>query len=883
MEKRIKKFAEEYRLKNGKIIYTLTLCTLLNKYFANIFLNYKNCKKTIDKLILQKKTMLDFIWYLLKNKKFRIKKYSKLLFFSMYKFKLKKHLFEECGRSFLNMHTCLSSYIRNRNYLEVSLPKLPQYSEIIDIILDIECCFINNYHVPVLLCIKYQLNQIDIEKTFLTVESFFNWLKLFALNECKINCRINLIGFNSSRYDFIFFMKEIRKYVSQNWIFQKNKYNYIQKGGAIIYNTFYIGSVSIWFIDILRYTGGVTSLKQIAADLQISEEKGAYPFRTMHLSYDQIKLDLDGFFDSKYFDDIDTYFISKQLWFKHNCCSFFKLLEIYCKQDVIVTFEIWKKIQLMYFRYVPFIKDEHITKFHGAPSLTKWISLKYAFQDTNLTSIIYYNKKTKFKKKKMYGANYDSFFLWEESVYGGWVGCHQQGIIKGNLGMIDIVSHYPTSFTSYFGIGKPRPMTIDELVYFSNNIEQYDLNSIPIFCCRVKVFPPKQCEISDFCSPLPQRCKHILTWSYLKCDQTLNSIDIWNCAKFYKFKFQLLSGEIFTKKALIFKDFVACFAKMKDDGKLTNNKLKTKCGKIGLNSGIGKYGEKKERLISKIIKTDFDLKEVNLLLSMNNKYINHSLVDIISHSNYEEYIIKEFDVTNNNIPLHIISIMFAYSRVIKMDLIRKCKLNNYSIFSSKNNIPDIKYGDTDSLIITARVLKHLKKNSPTLFQPSIGFYDTFQKTFLYHIETEKLFVGRNSIPQTRFAILFGFKAYMIITTVGSKYKCKGHRIAEVKENCSCQSGDKKWFCIGCLQKNFDNEEEINVCGVTLQHFYNSVKGGTHKFQYLRFEKNLNRPIGKGKYPFTVKNKYVTISLNFKDLNHKYDVINNICYPFTQLE
>src|SRR6202000_3420110 len=111
-----------------------TLCTLLNKYFANIFLNYKNCKKTIDKLILQKITMLDFIWYLLKNKKFRIKKYSKLLFFSMYKFKLKKQLFlwkdklviaqkhlcEECGRSFLNMHTCLSSYIRNRNYLEVS-------------------------------------------------------------------------------------------------------------------------------------------------------------------------------------------------------------------------------------------------------------------------------------------------------------------------------------------------------------------------------------------------------------------------------------------------------------------------------------------------------------------------------------------------------------------------------------------------------------------------------------------------------------------------------------------------------------------------------------------------------------------------------------------
>lgn len=887
----VEKFAKKQALDNGNFIYTVTLQILLTVDIAKCFVNYNNCKVGIDKLIKKKLYVSDFILHLM-SKNYTLHVYDNN-FFCIYKNrKMKKIMFykkqlvvgqrnfcDACSKFYVNVHTCASDYIRGRNYLVCSLPELPTYHEIIDIILDIECCFINDMHVPVLLCISYERFDKLFEKSFYTIKSFFEWLKLFCY-DLQAKTRVNLIGFNSSRYDFIFFMKESRKYVMHNWTLQKDKYRYIQKGGAIIYNTFYMGSTSVWFVDVLRYTGGVTSLRQIAKDLRINQEKGAYPFKTMAYMEDEILLDDDKFFDSQYFDNMEQYEMSKKMWLDNNKCSFFKLLELYCQRDVQVTFEVWKKICNMYNSYVPFVENEHITKFHGAPSLTKWVSFKYALDPSNIETIVPYKFKKQTKSIKIYAPNYESYFLWEGSVYGGWVGCHQQGIIDEDLGMVDIVSHYPSSFTCYYGIGKPRKMSNEELLHFSENIASYDLESLPIFCCEVEVTPPD--VITDFCSPLPQRCKMTLTWSYLKCKQNLNSVDIWQCAKYYNFKFKLLNGEIFQRKALIFRKFVECFAKMKNDGKMEKNELKTKCGKIGLNSGIGKYGEKKERLISKMARTESDVKEINLLLSLNSKFLRHDLMDIITHKNYEEYVIKEFDVTCNTIPLHIISLMFAYSRVIKMDLIRRSKTNNYSIFSPRNKIPGLKYGDTDSIVTTARMLRYLKKNSPTLFDPSIGFYNIETKQFDYHIEVEDLFKGE-PIPKTRIAIFFGLKAYMIVTTKGAKYKCKGHRIAEVTNNCACGSGDKQWFCIGCLEKNFDNEEPINIRGVTLQHFYNSVRGDHNKFTYQRFERNLNRPLGKGKKPFSIKNKFITISLNYKELNHKYDVINRICYPFTQLD
>lgn len=892
MREIIKEHAE-VRIVNHRKIYVIGLNKLLNAEVAKTHVIYNNCKKSIDKLIDAKKTVLEFILFLIRSKKYTVQKYDSNTYFSIYANRKKKtitiydkklvigaeNICKDCNEKFINIHTCRTDKVQRRLYLQCKLPKITKSTKIFDIVLDIESAFINNFHVPVLICIKYVLGEKHIEKFFYNASQFFKWLEEFARFTCPINSRINLIGFNSSRYDFIFFMREVRKFVTKSWTFHKDKYNYIQKGGAIIYSTFYLDTISVWFIDILRYTGGVTSLKQIVRDLKIDQEKGAFPFKI--LAESNIKRNKDGFIDLSYFDSKEDFEACYKLWISKNKCSDFELLKYYCQIDVQVTYKVWIKICEMYNSYVPFMKDVHITKFHGAPSLTKWISFKMALDNENLESIVYYNsseiKSTKKPKSiKIYAPNFESYFLWSESVYGGWVGCHAQGLINEQLGMVDIVSHYPTSFTSYYGIGKPRSMTSSELLHFSSNIASYDLNNLPLFCCECEITRPS--VITDFCSPLPQRVKGTLTWSYVNTNQNLNSVDIWHCVKHYNFKIKLMKGEIFTKKCLLFRKFVETFARMKDDGKCEKNDLKTKCGKIGLNSGIGKYGEKKERFISKIVMTDEDRQHVHFLLSTNNKFVRHELIDIVPHRNYDEYVLKEFDVSCNLVPLHIISFMFAYSRVIKMDLIKRSKTNNLHIFSDRIKLPTPIYGDTDSIVITARELRHLKKNSPTLFQPSIGFYNTATAQFDYHIEIEDLFKSdTNTIPHTKLAIFFGLKAYMIVTTSGHKYKCKGHRISQTKTLCECGSGDKKWFCIGCLETNRD--KKVDVEGVTLQHFYNCISGEHHKFTYKRLEKQLNRPIGKGKKSFTVRNKEITISLNYKELCHKYDVKNNFCYPF----
>lgn len=857
-----------------------------------ILLICRNFNLEHQKFIDKHSTVEDFLLYLVAKKKYVFVKFRKNSYYSPNKAKYKKQLYvfkdylilgqkqicELCKKSYIHCHTCRGDFCYQVSYMKVKPAEYQEYSMIVDIVLDIECIQVNEKHIPVLICIAYKKKDNSLkEKTFYTIKKFFKWLHAFSEKKCKFNSRINLIGFNSSRYDFVFFIQETREYVLKDWSFKKIDYNYIQKQGAIIYNTYTTPKSSIWFIDILRYAGGVTSLRQMAQDLQVPTQKSAFPFQILTL--ETYEKDCDGFPSQIYFDKFELYFDAKCLWISHQKPEILKFFEIYCQYDVRATLEIYYKQMEMFEKYIPWMQGKHMTFFHGTPSMTYNISLDMALDSENLKSLKVWKYSGRIQKITLYAPLKKSHKLWEDSMYGGWVGCHMQGKIDFDVGMVDIVSHYPTSFTCYYGIGKPREMTAEECVHFTNFICSYDRETLPIFVAKVSVNPPP--VITDFASPLPQRCRGTLTWSYLSCKQTLNSIDIWNCSKFYGFKFEIIEGEIFTKKAILFQKFVETFAKMKDDGKREKNELKTKCGKIGLNSGIGKYGEKKERTISKILKDDEDLRKLDLLLANNSEYCWHELLDIIPHEDHDEAIIKEYNTTINKKPNHIWSCMLAYSRDIRCHLIRLCrKHRNLSIWSSRLSIPCPIYGDTDSIVITREQLRYLKKNSPSLFDPSVGFYDPEKKDFNFHIQIEDLFNG-SRIPSTKCCMIIGLKAYMIQTNLGGKYKCKGHRIAKIDESCECGSGDKKWFCTTCFEKNRD--KEININGVTLQHFYNAISGQTNSFEYLRFLKNLNRPIGQGKEPFSIYTRNIRINLNYKELSHKYVCINNICYPFTDLD
>lgn len=438
--------------------------------------------------------------------------------------------------------------------------------------------------------------------------------------------------------------------------------------------------------------------------------------------------------------------------------------------------------------------------------------------------------------------------------------------------MVDINSHYPTSFSGYYGIGKAREMTQKEL---TTDWSVYDLESIPIFVCDCHVIPPD--KVYEFVSPIPQRYSNELTWSYVECDQTLCSIDILSALK-RGWKVILKKGEIFSRKALLFRSYVKQFAKMKEEGTKNKNDLQRMCSKIGLNACIGKMGEHKKRKTSFFVKNESDFKRLCLLLENSTPYKWYVIVDCISHRGFTEFILEEFDVSENNIPIHIAVVMYAYSRWILRDLIDKADCNSKLIIENGEIVyseeePDIYYGDTDSIVVKLIKFLHLLKNSPELFQPSVGVYEPQLKKFDYHVAVEDLF-EKNAISVM--SIFFSLKAYMLFTNQpGSKIRCRGHKIAKSTDKCPCNLGFFQWFCPYCAHI----EPPANITGVTLNHFYSVLREEQqYKLTYNRFERQLNRPQGKNKKLFSVRNIIRTIKFQFKEPKHKYLVKMPLCFP-----
>ena len=507
----------------------------------------------------------------------------------------------------------------------------------------------------------------------------------------------------------------------------------------------------------------------------------------------------------------------------------------------------------MYQEYVTVLRDVHLSLFHGAPSMMKYVSLKDAYEN---------NSNIKF-----YAPCNSSYVLWEKSLIGGWVGMHYQGILKKlQLCMIDIVSHYPTSFTGYFGVGKARPMTLDEL---DKNYSFETLESMPLFCCICDVEPPH--VITDFVSPIGQRKSKYLTWSYYDMQNvSLNSIDVLSCLK-RGWKVKLKEGEIFTKKNVMFRNYVEMFAKMKDDGKREKNNLKTMCAKIGLNSSIGKYGEKRKRKTSYFSKSGSD--ELALHAFIQKQSIE--LKDIIVHDNYTEYICEEYDVQDNKVPIHVASIMYAYSRWILRDILDRAKVNRKVLYDENGaivfkGIPDVLYGDTDSIVMKKKNFDYLKKHSPQIFSPSVGVFKNGY--FDYHVTVEDIFENN---AKTLLSVFVSLKAYALVTTNGCKFRCRGHKVHKSPDICC--TNYKKFFCPHCVSI----DDVLPDDSVTLNHFVKLFKereNGSLPVRYGRFDRILNRPV-QGKEPFSVRNVVRSVKLSLKKPVHKYMCIRNVCLPF----
>lgn len=872
----------------GKTFLFCFLIDFLTIKICKYLCKYRNLKVSCSRFVSKCATVDDFLGFL-KTKGFVVETLNlSNKIFSIPINQAKKKIFvvgdkvilgkiskcEYCKKDFKNKHTCRGDYCKLTNYVLVKT-KIPKpYISNKTVFYDIECSTIKDRHYPILICVCCN----NAFNSFSTIASFVKYLLLLAFRTRPFGT-INVIGFNSSRYDDVFLVEECRKYLSMKWSSKKRNrdYSYIQKQGAIIFNTFSAYHVKIQFNDILRYTGNIVSLRQIASDLKVPLAKGYFPFQVLNLNPPEV--DSDGFLAEKYFDSNKAFSETKQIWISLRKCDWFTLLKDYCFRDVIVTKLIWEKLSDMYKRYIPQLSHLDLCQFHGAPSLMKNVALN-SIKVENVQVF----RGREVKKNLLYAPCLQSYDLWLQSLYGGWVGSHVLGILpkKYNLSMIDIVSHYPTSFTGFFGIGKARNLVPTELVEFKEKLKHYSLNELPIFVADVELKPPN--VITEFVSPCPQRNeKGQLIWSYLRKRQILNSVDLWNCVQRGWEIVQIFSGDIFPRKAILFRDYVKTFAKIKDEGAQEKNYTKKMIGKIGLNSCIGKFGERKKREITRFVRDIDDEKHVNDLVTLCPPYCTRIIKAVIPKDNYEEWVIEESDYSTNNVPIHIASIMYAYSRVILRQLIDESNSQKNTDIK-KILIPHPIYGDTDSIVTTKNNVTHLREKFPNRFQTTVGLFDTEQQQFDYHVSIETEFISNQS---TLAAIFFGLKSYMIVTDVGAKLRCKGHKLSSHSDRCLRHRRFIDFFCPYCLERNRNRSFPNFVNGVTLQHFFNLLTDDSKSFisvTYNRMIKNLQRPQLKGTYPFSVYNVNRSVKLNKPNLNHKYIVKQltptlSKCLPF----
>lgn len=745
----------------------------------------------------------------------------------------------ECKAIALEGHTCITE-----GYHPVNIKyndKKETYTE--EFIYDMECELVDGvfyvYCIVVYNVTKNEYKEFDSSEEF--VEYLF---ATFQFNQAhqKEGSLMIVVSYNGSRYDDIILHKDFHLHFVKRGGYEKDFFE-ADKGGALIFNSVRLrtyGKVhEIKFLDLTRYLPCAKSLRAAAIDLGVPVKKGFFPYQLIRRSITTCDYDEDGFIHPNYYDSPEAHLESKLLYRSRLECTPLDPVNLrlacllYCKIDVEVTYECYKVIMGLYER----INGHKGYNYHGAPSFC----VAEAKRATG--------------EKCYYAPVGRSYQLANDSLYGGWVGIHFVGVVDTPLSMVDIVSHYPCSLTGIMPIGPLREMTLEEKINFEREYTFYDLESLPLFIADVIMIPPKHinCEVSS----IPQRSqvqmttgKGQLLWSFTTQKQTLNSVDIYSAyLQGWTFKFcEGGRGEIADRKGPIFRDFITSLGVKKQEAKAGGNATLTMMYKIMLNSCIGAMGQRVEKRTFIRNPTVEDLAALNL----GGDKSTDLRVDTLSHLSEEGALVISVNTLENKAPIQWASFMYAYSRYIRADLIRRC--NYIPEVSVKDRDILFYYGDTDSIVAQKEGIDYARQYSPEIFGKQILGYNSTTHRFEYNIEVEDLYQKGEHV----LGIFLSKKSYALLSTTESKVRLKGHKLINItcedhkRVNCYCLcTFDEKLFSPKSPDKG-PKGEPIYLGGVTLTMMYYVAIGKIDQFliRYERFSKNLFAPT-KDHESFTV--------------------------------
>lgn len=663
-----------------------------------------------------------------------------------------------CFKLYINSHRyCRSLYNGGRaTYKMINRPAIKQTNPTNKIIFyDLECdglTTVSNHNIVLgCLIICDYLGIIESTEVIDCRSNSLNFaIKLanFCLNLSDSNyitseyTTIYIVSYNGSKYDDILILDQFLFLLKGRML----NYNIFNQNGATVMDYVSLPNVTVKFKDYVRFFPQVSGgLKGIATALSLKINKLDYDLKLINASMSDIE---------------------------------YKKCAKYCKYDTLILVHIFLKMQ-------PFCDDmsqsiisqsiDHLA-YHGSPSLSNAILLN-SFSD----KLIYPVKTT---------AN-----AWYMSIYGGWVGMTMQKAAIDpplKLQCLDIKSHYPNAMHGPFPTGNVTgasrwPQFKEYLMYlkkfknpdlidfedkrFAHGLLHvsftFDITQKRYF---IVFFPSRQdlieLDVNNKSKPVYRK----LCWNYKNGEGYYNTVDlcIGACEGF---EFNLIDDSVntfFSGQNTMYRKYMKNVSARKTEAEAKNNLALKWLLKVSmLNSPIGKLLQR--RTESQIIIGDYTRSGFQVLASNKNQLFG----DVY------EILKPGYDLS---IPLHHGSIMYAYSRYIRMMIRWELEKVCPQLFRGniENRFPVILYGDTDSFIIADRICNILKKKAPHLFLKQIGDY-THGK-FTYHVDTELDCVC--SINKTLFYSFVAPKSYLIVNCCSIKKGCKSHRFAKEMTNCA---------------------------------------------------------------------------------------------------
>jgi hypothetical protein len=570
---------------------------------------------------------------------------------------------------------------------------------------------------------------------------------------------LQLVSFNGSRYDDLFLTEAWKELILQCYGAQAlSRLGYSERKKALTHNTLHLEKLSVEWTDLLRFVPP-TSLRQLAKDFKLDEDKGDMPFEALNdyvrLGFGSVRRGDDGFLCPSYFhNDMEKWQKTKNYYEqvvpleeRTPSQDIRTLCVEYCKQDVRVLAAAYQKIEAMYTTYLAplaHVEQDGPGKRFWPMALHSLSTMSGRVLLTNATREECWQYNSSLKKATYnfpvihapIGPIYDYL---RQSIYGGWTKAYMQGMLvdphaPAELAaqirqlsaahgtgvstlahdMYDVASEYPTAVTypMPLGVGSWVGDAVKRMQLVQQCIDEPDPARIPLFFCRAKWQAPITPLFAE--ATLPQREQHTnsLRWTYWddpSGTRVVNSLDLWiACHDHMGVGPETTWHVLDVKDLLYFEQSGTCYAafmegctKLKMDGAAEKNEQKRTAGKIAMNGSIGKLGQQ--------ITTQQNVLGPTTAYNMIQAYGDNVRLLGARPVSYRrgfaahattEYVFSLKDSQGNRWPAHHASFMYAASRLIRL---------NWSLATRppwaltmpliQLPHPDTLYGDTDSKIL----------------------------------------------------------------------------------------------------------------------------------------------------------------------------------------